>query len=81
MVQEDIRLLLTNAQRFRRKLTDDPSCKFCPAISESMVHLLRDCPHAKLIWNIANVPRSMQRTSKLDWSEWLDLCQYSPSWL
>ncbi|KAK9948691.1 hypothetical protein M0R45_004256 [Rubus argutus] len=63
--------LLTNVQRFRRKLTVDPSCKFCPGVPESMVHLLRDCPHAQLVWNAVNVPQSMQQTFNLDWNGWI----------
>lgn len=63
--------LLTNVQRFKRKLTVDPCYKFCPGIHESMVHLLRDCPHAQLVWNVVNVPCSMQQTFNLDWNGWI----------
>ena len=42
--------LLGNAMRFKRRLTDDPKCFVCGAEEESTVHILRDCPLARMVW-------------------------------
>lgn len=42
--------LLTNKERFRRKLTATPYCYKCKTVPESIIHLLRDCPQVCNIW-------------------------------
>lgn len=42
--------LLGNANRFKRKLTDDPKCFVCGDSVESTLHILRDCPAARSVW-------------------------------
>lgn len=43
--------LLCNSIRVFRKLATDPTCKRCGAHEEDLIHLLRDCPHSKAIWD------------------------------
>ena len=43
--------LLCNANRVKRKLSEDPRCLRCPAQDEeTILHLLRDCPIARVVW-------------------------------
>ncbi|KAK8483309.1 hypothetical protein V6N11_019422 [Hibiscus sabdariffa] len=42
--------LMTNVERCKRCLTLDPSCPICHTFDESTLHLLRDCPATKQIW-------------------------------
>lgn len=42
--------ILGNANRFKRQMTDDPKCFICGAEEETTLHILRDCPAAKVIW-------------------------------
>lgn len=63
--------LLTNVQRSHRRLTGNSSCKHCVGIPETMLHLFRDCPKARLIWSSFNIPTNMLATFTLDWDGWL----------
>ncbi|KAL6130466.1 hypothetical protein ACLB2K_068845 [Fragaria x ananassa] len=63
--------LLTNVQRFRRRLTGDSSCHYCKGVPESMLHLFRDCPKAKVVWNSFNIPSNMLTTFNLGWDSWI----------
>ncbi|KAK8486111.1 hypothetical protein V6N12_010315 [Hibiscus sabdariffa] len=42
--------LLTNVERVRRGLSSDPSCSCCGCYNESILHILRDCPPVRSIW-------------------------------
>ncbi|KAK8502138.1 hypothetical protein V6N11_084445 [Hibiscus sabdariffa] len=42
--------LLTNGERVRRGLSSDPSCPCCGCYNESILHILRDCPHVRTFW-------------------------------
>ncbi|KAH1115159.1 hypothetical protein J1N35_008537 [Gossypium stocksii] len=42
--------LLTNAERARRGLVEDPSCPICGHPSEDILHVIRDCILAKEVW-------------------------------
>lgn len=42
--------LLTNQERKRRGLTSDDSCSLCHGGTESLNHVLRDCPLARGVW-------------------------------
>ncbi|KAK8476546.1 hypothetical protein V6N11_066594 [Hibiscus sabdariffa] len=44
------RRLMTNEERTRRGLTSDASCPCCGCISESIAHILRDCPSTRALW-------------------------------
>lgn len=41
---------MTNANRFIRKLTDDPRCFVCGEVEENIEHIIRRCPVATLVW-------------------------------
>lgn len=42
---------LSNSNRMKRHLTDDPRCKRCSTdADETLLHLLRYCPAARSIW-------------------------------
>ncbi|KAL2898889.1 hypothetical protein RDABS01_023971 [Bienertia sinuspersici] len=42
--------VLCNANRLKRRLTDDPRCPQCQGDEETLIHMLRDCPVAREIW-------------------------------
>lgn len=41
--------LMTNVNRFIRKLSDDPRCLACGEVEESVEHILRKCPTATMV--------------------------------
>ncbi|KAE8691435.1 hypothetical protein F3Y22_tig00110890pilonHSYRG01386 [Hibiscus syriacus] len=43
---------MTNCERSKRMFTDDPSCPFCGDTLEITLHVLRDCIHARRIWEM-----------------------------
>ncbi|KAE8692288.1 hypothetical protein F3Y22_tig00110847pilonHSYRG00225 [Hibiscus syriacus] len=43
--------LLTNQVHCVRHIGSDSSCSICNAPSETLVHILRDCPPSRQIWN------------------------------
>ncbi|CAN1805822.1 hypothetical protein LINPERHAP1_LOCUS24422 [Linum perenne] len=49
--------LLTNKERQRRHLTDNPNCARCGG-EESISHVLRECPVAALVWGELKFPPS-----------------------
>ncbi|KAL4285040.1 hypothetical protein GQ457_16G029350 [Hibiscus cannabinus] len=42
--------LMTNVERVRRGLSSDPSCSSCGCYSETILHILRDCPLVRSFW-------------------------------
>ncbi|KAJ8432430.1 hypothetical protein Cgig2_016060 [Carnegiea gigantea] len=63
--------LMSNANRFTRGLADSPKCKNCLNMVEDGLHIMRDCQHAKSVWD-KFIPVS-QRTLffSLPLREWL----------
>ncbi|MBA0735778.1 hypothetical protein Gogos_019593 [Gossypium gossypioides] len=45
------RKLLMNEERVRRNLTDDAGCVLCGVTQESILHVLRDCHGANVVWS------------------------------
>ncbi|CAN1840120.1 Putative ribonuclease H protein At1g65750 [Linum perenne] len=43
--------LLTNAERHKRHMSTDDSCRLCPDSVEDAIHIIRDCRVAKKLWN------------------------------
>ena len=39
--------ILTNLERMRRRITDDPYCHYCPQDLEDLFHLFRNCTKVK----------------------------------
>ena len=50
-VQERI---LTNKLRVARRLTEQGNCERCGCLEEDTLHVLRDCPKSKEVWNNFN---------------------------
>ena len=42
--------LLTNSERYRRKMTDDPTCQLCNGNIEDIDHVFKLCPLAVSTW-------------------------------
>ncbi|KAK9030203.1 hypothetical protein V6N11_031633 [Hibiscus sabdariffa] len=42
--------LMTNVERVRRGLSSNPSCSSCGCYSETILHILRDCPPVRSFW-------------------------------
>ncbi|EOY24339.1 RNA-directed DNA polymerase (Reverse transcriptase), Polynucleotidyl transferase, Ribonuclease H fold-like protein [Theobroma cacao] len=42
--------LLTNLECRRRNMSSSATCALCSVSDESVLHLLRDCPHSKEVW-------------------------------
>ncbi|CAA0837270.1 Polynucleotidyl transferase- ribonuclease H-like superfamily protein [Striga hermonthica] len=62
--------LFTNGERMRRHLTDDGECGACGQL-ETTLHVLRDCPQARMLWDIL-IPRSHRiEFFSLDLRPWL----------
>lgn len=67
---------LTNSECFRRGLIGDPGCKTCTTEEETLLHCLRDCPLASVIWHKL-LPISFRTTFfSVNLHEWLstNLC-------
>lgn len=45
---------LSNVERVRRGLSDDPSCHICGHISEDVLYILHDCPAVRDVWAKVN---------------------------
>ncbi|KAK8516598.1 hypothetical protein V6N12_049321 [Hibiscus sabdariffa] len=63
--------LMTNVERARRGISESPCCDLCGGLSESVLHVLRDCPPARAIWDSILPPSAKTRFFSLDVSEWL----------
>ena len=48
--------LLTNAQRFRRSMTNDPTCSYCGCTWEDSIHCMRGCTRAKSLLDGLGIP-------------------------
>ncbi|KAK8998926.1 hypothetical protein V6N11_070105 [Hibiscus sabdariffa] len=42
--------LMTNEERCCRGLSSDASCSSCGCVSETIIHILRDCPPTRVLW-------------------------------
>ncbi|KAK9032483.1 hypothetical protein V6N11_056745 [Hibiscus sabdariffa] len=63
--------LMTNVERTRRGISDSLCCDLCDGLFESVLHVLRDCPPARVIWDTIVQPSVRMRFFSLDVSEWL----------
>lgn len=62
-------VIMTNVERFRRHIRESEICQVCKAASETIIHLLRDCPDG---WYLEEVGASTATTcfftkSLLEW--------------
>ncbi|KAH1097557.1 hypothetical protein J1N35_014478 [Gossypium stocksii] len=58
--------LLSNIERVKRNLADDPSCPICGFHSEDILHILRDCLAAKDVWSQIISGFSLSRVASSD---------------
>lgn len=42
--------ILGNLVQYKRHMTDDPKCLICGTTEESTIHILHECPIAKVVW-------------------------------
>ncbi|KAL4283143.1 hypothetical protein GQ457_16G010650 [Hibiscus cannabinus] len=62
--------LLMNMERRRRHMTSDSSCTVCGAVSETVDHVLRQCPLAKAVWTSVVKPDRILEFLSLDLQSW-----------
>ncbi|OMP07401.1 reverse transcriptase [Corchorus olitorius] len=65
--------ILGNDNRMIRSFTTDPSCSICGHHSESVLHILRDCTNAKVIWDILMISSKFSSSRSLNLEEWVNL--------
>lgn len=65
--------ILSNKLRCERHLADEATCLRCRDNSESTLHILRDCPKAKAIWNNFSNDSYKNANANLDIPELLSL--------
>lgn len=63
--------LLTNGLRCRWALSDDASCVLCGPSMEDVLHVLRDCHEAKMVWEQVLPNLIWLEFSSLTLEEWL----------
>lgn len=63
--------LLGNENRVKRRLSDDSKCYICNHPSESVLHILRDCPAARSIWRKVGGPADSPLFKRSNLKQWL----------
>ncbi|KAL4304437.1 hypothetical protein GQ457_10G025090 [Hibiscus cannabinus] len=72
--------LLTNSERNRRHLTDDPSCSICGEAFESISHVLRGCGAARSIWPCVIQRDKIAEFLSMNVQQWLLLNLQEPNY-
>ncbi|KAL9224347.1 hypothetical protein vseg_000390 [Gypsophila vaccaria] len=62
---------LSNSNRFKRGLTEDARCVSCGVLEETTLHILRDCPKAKVVWQSIHSGLLNSRYFSLPLEEWI----------
>lgn len=52
-------------------MTDNPRCYICGDAEETTLHILRDCPAARLIWNKLGGPAEQQSFYQAHMKQWI----------
>ncbi|ONK68084.1 uncharacterized protein A4U43_C05F7260 [Asparagus officinalis] len=65
--------VLTNAERWRRHLTEDDACPCCSSEPELALHLFRDCGVVTDIWTKLKPPFSWTEFYGSNYAQWLRL--------
>lgn len=60
-----------NANRFKRHMTDNPWCFVCGAPEESTLHIVRDCPAARVVWKRVGGPANSPHFFHGDVKQWV----------
>lgn len=64
--------LLTNYERWKRRITDVPDCRRCNGHKEDGLHAIKDCKYARDVCNALIPPDSSNWFFSLDLEKWLD---------
>ena len=64
--------LMTNDNRAKRGFSDSTGCVQCGNQMETGLHVLRDCPKAREIWNRLIPARDLQTFLQLQWDNWME---------
>lgn len=56
--------LLTNYERWRRRIADNSDCQQSASQREDVLHAIRDCPGAGEVWDL-NLPQQLGEISTL----------------
>ncbi|KAL4305522.1 hypothetical protein AHAS_Ahas16G0086700 [Arachis hypogaea] len=63
--------LLTNHNRRRRNMTSEADCPRCNSNEETVLHAVRDCPTARLVWRALLSHQRNQYFFNLDIRDWI----------
>lgn len=63
--------IMTNAERYRRHLSGTDMCQVCRGGTETIMHVLRDCPAVKGIWERFVPRRRRNAFFSMQLFEWL----------
>ncbi|KAL2902408.1 hypothetical protein RDABS01_027490 [Bienertia sinuspersici] len=64
--------ILCNENRAKRGLTDDLSCSLCGQQVETCIHTLRDCEHARNVWNtLCSIDRKQAFFREENLQQWI----------
>ncbi|KAL4279829.1 hypothetical protein GQ457_03G024220 [Hibiscus cannabinus] len=66
--------IMTNAERKRRHLATSDVCASCQSEIETIVHVLRDCPRARQVWEAVVAPAQLAVFFSLPFSDWILQC-------
>lgn len=64
--------LLTNAERFKRHMTDTAACSLCNGEMETTLHAIRDCGKVRRLWEKLVPPLKWNDFFHGNLAEWLD---------
>lgn len=60
-----------NANRYKRNMADNPRCLVCDASEETTLHILRDCPAARMVWRKVGGPTELPHFFHQDLLQWV----------
>ena len=63
--------ILTNLEKMKRRITDDPYCHCCPQDLEDLCHLFRNCTKVKPLWQRVMTKEEKKGNIILPFQEWL----------
>ena len=55
------------------KIFNDSSCSVCDCDAESVIHILKSCSYARLMWAVSLFPNVLFAYQSVSMCEWLDL--------
>lgn len=64
--------ILTNSEGLSRRLTTNPTCKWCPDKNEDLDHVFLRCPMASSIWLGLPTQEQVRNLQHAEFKDWLD---------